>query len=107
MNPCPSGDERYRYESLAIGAWGYTLINTVMKSWPVLLPETNSDHRMVLHFHVHHPRRLRAVSTPASPGQSQYFDDALTRTLITRMVEQCYLPVNDLLLTLIGRYPTL
>lgn len=60
-----------------------------------------------IYFQVHQPRRLAKfqlsdIGTGISP-----FDDKLNAAIIKRIAEECYLPANRLLLTLIDKFPEL
>lgn len=56
---------------------------------------------VVLYFQVHQPRRLRKMQFLDIGRHQGYFDETLNRALITRIANECYLPVNRMLLDLI------
>jgi len=60
---------------------------------------------IILYFQVHQPRRLRTVNFFDIPNELCYFNDALNGSIIRRIADHCYLPANDLLLKLIGKFP--
>jgi len=54
-----------------------------------------------LYFQVHQPDRLRQYRFFDIGVDSHYFDDFANRTILRRVAEKCYLPMNELLLRLI------
>jgi len=54
-----------------------------------------------LYFQVHQPDRLRQYRFFDIGVDSHYFDDFANRTILRRVAEKCYLPMNELLLKLI------
>ena len=54
-----------------------------------------------LYFQVHHPNRLRLYRFFDIGKDSHYYDDFANRTILRRVAQKCYLPMNALLLELI------
>lgn len=69
--------------------------------------EKNSLSDIVLCFQVHQPQRLQAINFFDIAGSPNYFDDALNEKIIRRVAEECYLPVNRLLLEMLEKHPQL
>jgi len=68
---------------------------------------TGGDERMTavcLCFQVHQPRRLRRYPVFAIGRERNYEDEAGNRKILDKVVDKCYLPANDLLLSLIDRH---
>ena len=57
-----------------------------------------------LYFQVHQPTRLRLYRFFDIGKDSQYYDDFANRTILRRVAQKCYLPMNQLMLELIGQY---
>ena len=57
-----------------------------------------------LYFQVHQPTRLRLYRFFDIGRDSHYYDDFTDRTILRRIARDCYLPMNKLLLDLIGKY---
>ena len=57
-----------------------------------------------LYFQVHQPRRLRRYSVFEMGRLHDYEDELENRRILERVSQKCYLPVNGLLLELLGRY---
>ena len=57
-----------------------------------------------LYFQVHQPNRLRLYRFFDIGKDSHYYDDFANRTILRRVAQRCYLPMNALLLEMIGRY---
>ena len=57
-----------------------------------------------LYFQVHQPSRLRLYRFFDIGKDSHYYDDFANRTILRRVAQRCYLPMNALLLEMIGRY---
>ncbi len=55
-----------------------------------------------LYFQVHQPDRLRQYRFFDIGLEDHYFDDFANRTILRRVAQKCYLPMNDLLLRLIN-----
>lgn len=51
-----------------------------------------------LYFHVHQPTRLRLYRFFDIGKDSHYYDDFANRTILHRIAQKCYLPMNELLL---------
>ena len=51
-----------------------------------------------LYFQVHQPNRLRQYRFFDIGKNSHYYDDFTNRTILRRIAEKCYLPMNELLL---------
>ena len=56
-----------------------------------------------LYFQVHQPNRLRLYRFFDMGKDSHYYDDFTNRTILKRIVQNCYLPMNMLLLDLINK----
>lgn len=56
-----------------------------------------------LYFQVHQPTRLRLYRFFDIGKDSHYYDDFANRTILKRVAQKCYLPMNDLLLKEITR----
>lgn len=56
-----------------------------------------------LYFQVHQPSRLRLYRFFDIGKNSHYYDDFTNRTIVRRVAQKCYLPMNQLLLELIER----
>ena len=57
-----------------------------------------------LYFQVHQPCRLRLYRFFDIGKDSHYYDDFANRTILRRVAQKCYLPMNELLLELIKAY---
>lgn len=57
-----------------------------------------------LYFQVHQPTRLRQYRFFDIGKDSHYYDDFTNRTILKRIASHCYIPMNNLLLELAGRY---
>lgn len=55
-----------------------------------------------LYFQVHQPNRLRLYRFFDIGKDSHYYDDFANRTILRRVAQRCYLPMNALLLDLIS-----
>ena len=56
-----------------------------------------------LYFQVHQPTRLRTYRFFDIGKDSHYYDDFTNRTILKRVAQKCYLPMNELLLEAIGK----
>ena len=56
-----------------------------------------------LYFQVHQPTRLRLYRFFDIGKDSHYYDDFANRTILRRVAQKCYLPMNQLMLDLINR----
>ncbi len=56
-----------------------------------------------LYFQVHQPTRLRLYRFFDIGKDSHYYDDYANRTILKRVVQKCYLPMNELLLDAINK----
>lgn len=56
------------------------------------------------YFQVHQPDRLRTYRFFDIGNDSYYYDDFSNRTILKRVAERCYLPMNQLLLELIEKH---
>jgi len=61
--------------------------------------ETKHGRQVVLYFQVHQPRRLKKLQFLDIGKHKGYFDDALNRQIVQRVAAECYLPVNEMLLS--------
>ena len=59
---------------------------------------------LCLYFQVHQPNRLRLYRFFDIGKDSHYYDDFANRTILRRVAQKCYLPMNELLLELIKKY---
>ena len=57
-----------------------------------------------LYFQVHQPTRLRLYRFFDIGKDSHYYDDFANRTILRRIAQKCYLPMNELLLELIQQH---
>jgi len=57
-----------------------------------------------LYFQVHQPTRLRLYRFFDIGKDSHYYDDFANRTILRRVAQRCYLPMNQLLLELLKAY---
>jgi alpha-amylase len=57
-----------------------------------------------LYFQVHQPMRFRRYRFFDIGNDSYYYDDYLNESIMRKVADNCYLPTNDLLLTLIKDY---
>lgn len=57
-----------------------------------------------LYFQVHQPCRLRLYRFFDIGKDSHYYDDFANRTILKRVAQRCYLPMNELLLELVGKH---
>ena len=55
-----------------------------------------------LYFQVHQPTRLRLYRFFDIGKDSHYYDDFANRTILKRIAQKCYLPMNELLLEAIA-----
>jgi alpha-amylase len=67
----------------------------------------NQPRNLILHFQIHQPRKLQPVRFFDIGSGKSYFDEESNKEHINRVVEECYLPSNTLLLNLIEKYPNL
>ncbi len=56
-----------------------------------------------LYFQVHQPTRLRLYRFFDIGKDSHYYDDFANRTILRRVAQKCYLPMNQLMLELIAK----
>ena len=57
-----------------------------------------------LYFQVHQPNRLRTYRFFDIGKDSHYYDDFSNRTILKRVAQKCYLPMNELLLEAIKKH---
>ena len=62
------------------------------------------DKSLCFYFQVHQPDRLRLYRFFDIGNDSQYFDEFANKTILKRVAERCYLPMNSLILELIDKY---
>lgn len=55
------------------------------------------------YFQVHQPDRLRLFRFFDIGGQEYYYDDFANKTILRRVAQRCYLPVNEIMLDLIKK----
>ncbi len=65
--------------------------------------KASATQTICLYFQVHQPDRLRQYRFFDIGVDSHYFDDFANRTILQRVAQRCYLPMNALLLDLIGK----
>lgn len=65
--------------------------------------KASATQTICLYFQVHQPDRLRQYRFFDIGVDSHYFDDFANRTILQRVAQRCYLPMNALLLELIGK----
>lgn len=58
---------------------------------------------LCLYFQVHQPDRLRLYRFFDIGKDSHYYDDFANRTILRRVAQRCYLPMNELILDLIKK----
>ena len=56
------------------------------------------DKNICLYFQVHQPTRLRLYRFFDIGKDSHYYDDFTNRTILKRIAQKCYLPMNEILL---------
>ena len=59
---------------------------------------------LCLYFQVHQPDRLRLYRFFDIGNDSQYFDEFANKTILKRIAQRCYLPMNDLIYELIQKH---
>ncbi len=59
---------------------------------------------LCLYFQVHQPDRLRLYRFFDIGNDSQYFDEFANRTIVKRIAQRCYLPMNELIYELIQKH---
>ncbi|MEG1898761.1 MAG: glycoside hydrolase family 57 protein [Bacteroidales bacterium] len=59
---------------------------------------------LCLYFQVHQPDRLKLYRFFDIGNDSQYFDEFANRTILKRIAQKCYLPMNAQMLELIKQY---
>ena len=57
-----------------------------------------------LYFQVHQPMRFRRYRFFDIGNDSYYYDDYLNESIMRKVADNCYLPVNQILLSLIKEY---
>ena len=57
-----------------------------------------------LYFQVHQPTRLRLYRFFDIGKDSHYYDDFANRTILRRVAQKCYLPMNQLMLEMVNQY---
>lgn len=62
------------------------------------------DKSLCFYFQVHQPDRLRLYRFFDIGNDSQYFDEFANRTILRRIADRCYLPMNAIILELIHKY---
>ena len=55
------------------------------------------------YFHVHQPYRLRKYSV-FDVGNNNYFDSSKNIAILEKVAKKCYIPMNNLIMSLINRY---
>ncbi len=57
------------------------------------------------YFHVHQPRRLRKYSVfEVGQGKHDYYDKGKNIAIMEKIAKKCYLPMNNLLMSMINRH---
>ena len=59
---------------------------------------------ITMYFQVHQPTRLRLYRFFDIGKDSHYYDDFANRTILKRVAQKCYLPMNAMLLELVKKY---
>lgn len=59
---------------------------------------------LCFYFQVHQPDRLRLYRFFDIGNDSHYFDEFANRTILRRVAERCYLPMNAIMLELVEKY---
>ena len=59
---------------------------------------------LCLYFQVHQPDRLRLYRFFDIGNDSQYFDEFANRTILKRIAQRCYLPMNEIIYDLIQKH---
>jgi alpha-amylase len=60
---------------------------------------------LCFYFHVHQPRRLRKYSVfEVGQGKTDYYDKGKNLAILEKVTKKCYLPMNNLLMSLIQRH---
>ena len=59
---------------------------------------------LCLYFQVHQPDRLRLYRFFDIGNDSQYFDEFANRTILKRIAQRCYLPMNEVIYDLIQKH---
>ncbi len=59
---------------------------------------------LCFYFQVHQPDRLRLYRFFDIGNDSLYFDDFSNKTILNRIAQRCYLPMNNLILELVNKY---
>jgi alpha-amylase len=67
--------------------------------------QKNEGPQVVLYFQVHQPKRLKRIKFLDIGNSNSLFDEDLNHSIIKRVSENCYLPMNEKLLKLINRFP--
>jgi alpha-amylase len=67
--------------------------------------QTPKERHVILYFQVHQPKRLRKLGFLDIGNTGDYFDEQLNKEIISRVSQNCYLPVNEKLRKLVERYP--
>lgn len=62
------------------------------------------DKSLCFYFQVHQPDRLRLYRFFDIGNDSQYFDEFANKTILKRIADRCYLPMNSMMLELITKY---
>ncbi|MEO5976848.1 MAG: alpha-amylase [Chryseolinea sp.] len=64
-----------------------------------------NKHQIVIYLQVRQPRRLRIFQYLDTGGHKGYFDEELNEMVVKRVSQDCYIPVNEMLLKLIFANP--
>ena len=60
---------------------------------------------LCFYFHVHQPRRLRKFSVfEIGQGKTDYYDEGKNLAILEKITKKCYIPMNNLIMSLIKRY---
>ena len=54
--------------------------------------------KLCFYFQIHQPDRLRVFRFFDIGKDSHYYDDFVNRTILRRIAQKCYIPMNKLLL---------
>ncbi len=94
MGVCCKKTQRY---ILCLGITTSPIIN-------LLVENNNGMKNICLYFQVHQPYRLKKYRFFNMGKDHFYFDDFLNRTVMQRVADECYLPMNDILLGLAKKH---
>jgi alpha-amylase len=68
------------------------------------MKKTEANRTVCLFFHIHQPFRLKTYRFFNIGTDRKYFDEANNKDILQRIALNCYLPANELLMSLIKKY---